>query len=728
MLLKTSHLVSEFTEERGKMMIKYFNESRTFLINTQNSTYAFCVNDDNTVTNLHWGARVDYDIDMPKAEEIRETCEWNDSPHVKRGEFCAWGGRFYQEPCLKVTFSGGVRDCMLIYDSHKISESADELVITLKDKVYPLYVDLFYKIYDGLDLIDKHSVIRNCGEESFTVESAMSGGMYLPWSDDYMLTVMGSAWAREYDIRREKMSYGRTVLDSRTLYSNSSNFPYFAIDKGDATEEIGEIWFGTLQWCGNYKMTIEKLRNNPVKICGGLNDFDFAYPLKKGESLDTPIFTIGYTKNGFGATSRMFHDLQKKYIAPRNYAYEPLPVVYNAWGAFEFKIDAEKVMGLIDKAAYIGAELFLIDDGWFGTRDDETSGLGDWYPNKEKFPDGLTPIIKKCNDKGMKFGIWLEPEMVSPKSELYKAHPDWVFSFKTRDREEMRSQLTLNLAKPDVKEFIINTIDKLLAENNIEFIKWDSNRFLSQPGWEDVPIEEQRKYHYLYTKALYDIFAFINEKYPNVIVENCASGGMRADLSFSRYCSRINRSDNQDPRDAILLHEGFTYVNRSKSAGGGCHISRHGRGAGINGRTVPLSYMAHVGMLGSLAVGFDLRALSDEETEEIKGYIALHKKLRNTVQNGDMYRLVSPRKHNYAVYSFVSEDKSEVVTFCYGLNLSFAERVGNIRLKGLDDDAVYVSDDGETHTGRGLMNFGIPISLKGDFDSKIYHFKKNTQN
>lgn len=709
-------------------MIKYFNESRTFLINTPNSTYAFCVNEDNTITNLHWGARVDYDFDMPKAEEIRETCEWNDSPHVKRGEFCAWGGRFYQEPCLKVTFSGGVRDCMLIYDSHKISESADELVITLKDKVYPLYVDLFYKIYDGLDLIDKHSVIRNCGEESFTVESAMSGGMYLPWSDDYMLTVMGSAWAREYDIRREKMSYGRTVLDSRTLYSNSSNFPYFAIDKGDATEEIGEIWFGTLQWCGNYKMTIEKLRNNPVKICGGLNDFDFAYPLKKGESLDTPIFTIGYTKNGFGAASRMFHDLQKKYIAPRNYAYEPLPVVYNAWGAFEFKIDAERVMGLIDKAAYIGAELFLIDDGWFGTRDDETSGLGDWYPNKEKFPDGLTPIIKKCNDKGMKFGIWLEPEMVSPKSELYKAHPDWVFSFKTRDREEMRSQLTLNLAKPEVKEFIINTIDKLLAENNIEFIKWDSNRFLSQPGWEDVPIEEQRKYHYLYTKALYDIFAFINEKYPNVIVENCASGGMRADLSFSRYCSRINRSDNQDPRDAILLHEGFTYVNRSKSAGGGCHISRHGRGAGINGRTVPLSYMAHVGMLGSLAVGFDLRALSDEETEEIKGYIALHKKLRNTVQNGDMYRLVSPRKHNYAVYSFVSEDKSEVVTFCYGLNLSFAERVGNIRLKGLDEDAVYVSDDGETHTGRGLMNLGIPISLKGDFDSKIYHFKKNTQN
>lgn len=705
-------------------MIKYFEESKTFLINTENSTYAFCVNEDNTVTNLHWGARVDYDFDLPSGEEMRRTCEWCDSPAVKRGEFCAWGGRFYQEPCLKVTFADGVRDCILRYASHKISETGDELTLTLKDKVYPLYVDLIYKIYNGLDLIDKHSVIRNCGEESFVVESAMSGGMYLPQSDDYMLTVMGSAMMKEYDLKREKMSYGRTVLDSRTLYSNSNNFPYFAIDKGNAGEENGEVWFAALQWCGNYKITIEKLRNNPVKICGGLNDFDFEYPLKKGESLDTPVFTIGYTENGFGAASRMFHDLQKKYIAPRNYAYEPLPVLYNAWAAFEFKIDAQKVMGLIDKAAYIGAELFLIDDGWFGTRNDDTSGLGDWYPNKEKFPDGLAPIIKKCNERGMKFGLWLEPEMVSPNSELYKLHPDWVFSFKTRDREEYRNQLTLNIAKPEVKKFIIDTIDRLLSENNIEFIKWDSNRFLSRPGWESEPISEQRKYHYLYTKALYEIFAFINEKYPNVIIENCASGGMRADLSFANYCSRINRSDNQDPRDEILLHEGFTYVNRSKSAGGGSHISRHGRGAGPNGRTVPLRYMAHVAMLGSLAVGLDLRMLPDEEIEEIKGYIALHKELRNTVQNGDMYRLASPRENDYAIYSFVSEDKSEVVTFCYGLNLSFAERVGNVRLNGLDAEAIYISDDGEKRSGRGLMSFGIPVELRGDFDSRIYRFKK----
>lgn len=705
------------------MSIKYFENDRVFTVNTENSTYAFCINDDNSITNLHWGAKVDNAFDLMTVDEVREPCEWKDSDYVKRGEFTAWGGKFFDEPCLKVTFGDGVRDCKLGYVGHKLSNDGLELVLTVKDVYYNFYVDLYYKVYPGLDLIDKKCVIRNEEDTPVTIEAAMSGSLYLP-KNEYMLTVMGSAWAREYDLKREKLSYGKTVIESRTLYSNSNYLPYFALDKGNATEESGEVWFGTLQWAGNYKMTIEYVRNNPVRIVGGLNDFDFSYPLKKGEVLETPVFTVGFTQGGFGTASRMFHNLQKKYIAPRKYAYEPLPVVYNAWAAFEFKIDAEKLMGLVDKAAYIGAELFLVDDGWFGSRDDESSGLGDWYPNKEKFPDGLTPIIEKCNKQGMKFGLWIEPEMVSPNSELYKAHPDWVFSFKTRERELSRSQLTLNIAKPEVKEFIINTFDKLLSENNIEFIKWDSNRFLSQPGWESEPIEKQKTYHYEYIKSLYEIFAFINEKYPDVILENCAQGGMRADLSLAHYCSRINRSDNQDARDMVFLHEGFTYIHRTKSAGGGAHISRASRGFGVNGRTLPIKFMAHVAMLGSLAVGFDLRALPDEEIEEIKEYVALHKKYRNTVQNGDMYRLVSPRNNDYAVYSFVSEDKSEVVVIVLGLNLSFEKKIGSIQLRGLDEDMLYISDDGVKKTGKGLMNAGIHLSLKGDYDCKIIHFVK----
>lgn len=705
------------------MAIRFFEGNKTFLINTLNSSYAFCVNEDKSVTNLYWGARVDNEFDLPVVSQIKGCCEWSDSDETKRNEFVAWGHRFYGEPCLKVTYSDGVRDCELIYDRHEIFENGNELIITVKDKYYPLYVDLHYKIYDGLDLIDKWSVVRNKSDETVVVDAAMSGIMYLPRREDYMLTVMGSTMQREYDIKREALSYGKAVLESRTLYSNSSYYPYFAIDQGNAEEESGEVWFGTLQWCGNYKMTIEFERVNPLKITAGLNDFDFSYPLGKDEFIKTPVFTVGYTQKGFGSASRMFHDLQKKYIAPRKYAYEPLPVVYNAWAAFEFKIDAQKIMGLTEKAAEIGAELFVIDDGWFGTRDDDTSGLGDWYPNKEKFPDGLKPIIEKCNSLGMKFGLWIEPEMVSPNSELYKKHPDWVFSFKTRERETYRNQLTLNIAKPEVKEFIINTLDRVLSENNIEYLKWDSNRFLSQPGWESEPKERQQMYHYLYTKALYEIFEFLNEKYPNVLVENCASGGMRADLSLAHFCSRMNRSDNQDPRDELFLHEGFTYVNRSKSAGGGAHISRHGRGFALNGRTVPLKFMAQVAMLGSMAVGFDLRTLPDEEIEEIKGYVALHKKYRNTVQNGDMYRLVSPRKNDYAVYSYVSEDKNEVLVFAYGLNFSFG-RSQNIKLQGLEEDAIYISDEGKKMSGRGLMNVGIPILLRGDYDSKIIHFAR----
>lgn len=694
-----------------------------FLITTENMTYAFSKNADNTLTNLHWGGRITDTFDLPEAAEIRGLSDYDlESDEHKRGEYLAWGKRLFREPCLKAEFSDGVRDCELRYFSHSISEDSTELTVTLRDSVYPLAVHLHYKIYAGLDLIDRYAVFENLGKDKIKIENAMSGCVYLPDCGKYNITLMGSSWAREYDLERKPLSYGKLTVESRTLYSDSSYYPYFALDSGNAAENVGEVWFGTLQWCGNYKMCIENKRSSPVYITAGLNDFDFAYILSENESLTTPVFTYGYTKKGFGAASRMFHDLQKIYIAPRKYAYEPLPVVYNAWAAFEMDIDAPKLMALADKAAYIGAELFVVDDGWFGTREDTSSGLGDWYPNKKKFPNGLGELIKKVNSLGMKFGLWIEPEMVNPTSELYKKHPDWIFSFPTREPELQREQLMLNIAKPEVKEYIIDVLDKLLSENNIEYLKWDSNRFLGQPGWENAEKERQREYHYRYTRAIYDIFAFINEKYPNVIVENCAAGGMRSDLSLAHYCSRINRSDNQDPRDEILLHEGFTYVNRSKSAGGGGHVSKSP--AGINGRYTPLKFRAYAAMLGSFAVGYDLMHIPENELEDIKKYIQLHKQYRDIVQNGDMYRLVSAREDDFAAYEYVSADKKRAVVFVFGINLSFAREIPYIRLCGLEDDFVYTIDGKKKMSGRGLSETGLFFKLHGDYDCAAVYIEK----
>ncbi len=706
------------------MSICFSEQSKTFLIHTESSSYAFCLNSDGSMTNLHWGAPVQNDFDLPDPAYLRSYSLVLDSEPSKRGEFCPWGNKFFAEPCLKVTHADGVRDSELVYRSHTLSSDENELTVTLRDRFYPLEVDLHYKTYSGLDLIDKWSVIRNVGSESIFIESAMSGSVYLPDCRKFRLTLLGSAPNREYDLRREWLNYGKTVIESRTLYSNSNYLPYFALDEGTADEEHGEIWFGTLRWCGNYKIAIESMREHPIRIVAGLNDFDFRYPLDAGSIFATPVFTIGYTSHGFGSASRMFHRFQKDYFAPRSFRHTPLPVLYNAWAAFEFKIDAQKLMELTTLAASIGTELFVIDDGWFGSRDDDTSGLGDWYPNPKKFPHGLTPIIEKCKSLGMHFGLWIEPEMVNPDSDLYRAHPDWVFHFPTRERETQRNQLMLNLAKPEVKAYILETLDRLLTEHDIFYLKWDSNRFLSQPGWSDAPAGMEQAYHYLYTQAVYEIFAHLRDKYPHVLLENCASGGMRADLSMAEYASRINRSDNQDPRDVLYLHEGFTYLNRPKLAGGGSQISRQSTGYGMNGRHVPLSFTAHMAMLGSMSIGFDLRTLTQEELEAIRGYVAEHKQYRETVQNGDLYRLASPREHSYAIYSYVSEKQDDVLVFAFGLNLSFGERLPLIRLAGLHPQAVYVDQSGKRYSGQGLMNIGIPITLRGDYDSVIFHFKQ----
>lgn len=708
------------------MPILYDASTRTFSIHTARATYAFGISPDGGVNHLYWGEYLPRAADLPVwAELSRLASRPKETDCQRRSEFAAWGNVFYQEPCLKVTFADGVRDCELRYDSHEISADGNELTVTMKDRCYPLYAELRYRIYEGLDLIDRRAVIRNAdGERAVTVEQAASGSVYLADRTDWMLTVMDSAWSREYQRKRAPLRTGKLVLESRTLDSNSNFYPYFALDRGDGREESGEVWFGTLQWCCNWKLCVESDSSRPLRVTAGLNDFDFSLSLAPGESMDTPVFTVGYSREGFGGAARNFHELQRLYIAPREFASKPLPVVYNAWAAMEFDITEEKLLALADKAHYIGAELFVVDDGWFGHRNDDHSSLGDWFPSPEKFPHGLRPLTDKCHALGMKFGLWVEPEMISVDSELYKAHPDWCFHFPTREREEMRHQLMLNMARPECRDYAIACLDRLIGDG-VDYFKWDSNRFLSQAGWPDAPAEAQRGYAYRYAKAIYEIFRHVNEKFPHVIVENCAAGGMRADLSLAHYCSRINRSDNQDPRDELLLHDGFTLVNRSKSAGGACHVSKSP--SGINGRYTPLRFRAHVAMLGSFAVGYDLFSIPQSELDEIRGYVAQHKRSRDTVQNGLMYRLASPWEHNYAVWSFVSQDRSEAYVFAYGLNLSFAEDLPYIRCKGLEPDALYEVNGERILSGRGLMQVGLAVTLRGDYDSKIFRLEKITE-
>lgn len=374
---------------------------------------------------------------------------------------------------------------------------------------------------------------------------------------------------------------------------------------------------------------------------------------------------------------------------------------------------------------------------WYGNSTTIDCDLGDWVVNKTKFPNGLQPLIKKVNDLGMKFGLWIEPEMVAKTSNLYKQHPDWIFGYKEYPQyENWHGRYILNLAKNEVADYIFDVIDKLLQKYNIEYLKWDSNRYMCQVGNDGNDVTGTNEAWYLYFKNLYGIFERINKKYPDIIIENCASGGLRANMSLAKYCSRINRSDNQDPRDALILHHGFSFIMNPKLAGGGGHISRVPNG--INGRCAPLRYRAHKGMLGSLAIGYDLRKASEDEINQISYYVAQFKQIRDLVQLGDFYTIQAPENGEYCVYQYVSKDKKRSVLFVFGINLSFRKFLPNIKTLGLSDDKVYnikhlkATDQPEElifkpMSGNGLKNIGLRVNLEGDYDSRLFLIQENNE-
>lgn len=709
------------------MSIKFCNNR--FVIETKNTSYVIVLREanflgtDETVTAVcqgYWGEK------LLNPEEIPDDyyCFGGNCGYLERGlnaqEYPAYGGKYFENECLKVKLQDGVRDLRLSYKSHKISEAKDLLTITLKDIYYPFEVDLNYKIYEGLDLIDRNTTIRNLAEDKVLLETMYSASWICPYDKDLTLTYMSSAWAEEYNVIKQPLNQSAVLLESRAGVSNATAYPYFAIDK-NATEDSGKVWFGALQYCGNWQIKAGRDRNGLPQIVGGISDFNTTYSLDGGEEFTTPVFTGGFVNNGFGESKRQFHEYIRK-NSKSVWTDKVMPVLYNAWATFAFDLDEEMLMAQAERASKIGVEMFLIDDGWFKDRNDEKTGLGDWEVDKNKFPNGLTPVINKVNELGMIFGLWIEPEMVSEESELYKAHPDWILRYPTRQPVKKRFQYVLNMGREDVYEFTVNWIDKLLSENNIGYLKWDMNRYLSEVNWSFETNSADDEVYIKYVRNIYRILDHINEKFPDVLIENCASGGLRADLSMAKWCARINRSDNQDCIDALKLHEGYTFVNLTKAAGGGCHLHHPGT-VSLTKRKETMKRMAYTAMMGSFSVGYDLRKLSEEETEKLAQYIKLHKQLRETVQLGDMYLLRSVYDSNTpaVIYQFVSKDKEKSVVFVYNNNKGFLGWLDAIKLKGLKADKKYkitlkgVEDkeiDFPEISGDTLMKMGLSFKIE----------------
>ncbi len=698
--------------------VRYLPAKKLWILETQRTTYALGVNQKNELQNVYWGGRITRDDDVPAAR-LPGSFAFESPEGIQNEEYPAWGGMRYAEPCVKITQANGNRDVVLNYVSHQIN--GEDLRITVKDIQTDLMVDLEYRVYPANDVIRKRAVIRNQTAENAVVESAQSGVWYMPPGDGYRLSYLAGRWAGETQLHREPLGPGKKILESRRGETSNQANPWFAVDEqGKASEELGRVWFGALGWSGNWKIVVEQTPQQQLRVTGGFNDFDFGYLLKPRESLATAEFYAGYTDQGFGEASRIMHRFEREQILPDRAQPKLRPVLYNSWEATLFAVNEKGQTELAEKAAKIGVELFVMDDGWFGARKDDHAGLGDWVVNKEKFPNGLGGLIKTVNGLGMKFGLWVEPEMVNPNSDLFRAHPDWAIQMTGRPRTEGRNQLILNMARNDVKEHIFNLLDRLLAENHIEFLKWDMNRHITEPGWVEAPVAEQKQIYVKYVRNVYEIIDRLRAKHPGVEIESCSGGGGRVDLGILQRVDQVWTSDNTEAFDRLRIQEGFSMAYTPKVM-----MAWVTDVPNMNGRSVSLKYRLLSAMQGSVGIGANLNHWKDEDFQLAKTYVEHYKKIRGMVQTGNLYRLASPREGEVTANEYVSLDGKQAALFVFRQSQQMRRELPPLTLRGLDPKAVYrvtMVDDKvvgrpQVLSGSYLMNRGLTFRLTGDFDS-----------
>ena len=709
--------------------ILYDETAHTFRMDGAGVSYAFGVNQNGEVQTLYWGRRLQPADPIVPASADRGTSSFDLPVNATPQEFTGWGGGLIVVPDLKISFPDGNRDLVLHYASHTIRDNT--LTVRLKDIGRDVFVDLIYRMDEGTGVLARRARIENRTKLPFTIEQVFAATWNLVPSNGYQLHYLTGRWAGEWNLQQVPLHPGKIVLESRRGSTGDEVNPWFAIERsGQPDQDVGDVWFGALGWSGSWQINVETDWQNRVRITGGYTPFDFSYVLAPGESLETPEFYGGYSHEGVGGASRLLHRLELDSIVPQAPHRRLRPILYNSWEATGFDVNEIGQEALAEKAASIGVERFVMDDGWFGQRKDDHAGLGDWYVNPQKFPRGLKPLIDKVHALGMDFGLWAEPEMVNPDSDLYRRHPDWVLNFTDRPRTQGRNQLVLNLAREDVKAHVYGFLDRLLSENDIAFLKWDYNRNWSEPGWPTALPEMQKEVYVKYVQNLYNILAELRRRHPHVEIESCSGGGARVDLGILRLTDEVWPSDNTDPFDRLSIQDGFTYAYAPGVMMAWVTDSPNW----MNGRFTSLEYRFLSSMQGSLGIGANLNRWTPEDFATAKRLIAEYKAVRATVQEGALYRLVSPvGGSEYSATESVARDGHEAAVFAFLHSSQKGQPYPRLFLRGLDREAMYslhVKEgklaDGtvERASGDYWMHHGVSVSLRGDFEAAFFTLER----
>ena len=595
------------------------------------------------------------------------------------------------------------------------------LKLTLRDDLTGLVAELLYTAFDDCAAVARSARLVNTGEKPLTITKAMSFCLDLPDSDYDLLTLHG-AWSRERGLYRRPLVPGEQGTSTRSGASSLQTSPFMAFARPGTTERMGEVIGLALVYSGNFAATAAVGQFGTTRALIGVNDRDFRWRLEPGEAFQCPEAVMVYSESGLGGMSREFHRLWNRHLLPQRWVSRRRPVLLNSWEAAYFDIDEDKLVSIAGDAKALGAELFVVDDGWFGHRDDDHSSLGDWYAHPRKLPNGLKRLGECVREQGVELGIWMEPEMISPDSDLCRAHPEWAMGIPGRAPVEYRHQLILDMGREDVQRFVIDAVSDTLRESGATYLKWDMNRNFSNIGSAALPPERQGEVAHRYILGLYRVMDALVEAFPDVLFEGCASGGGRYDAGMLYYVPQFWCSDNTDTVSRLTIQYGTTLVFPPSTMGS--HVSAVPNHQ--TGRVTPLVARSATAMAGQFGYELDPRKLSDVEREIVRLQIEYAVATADTRMNGALYRLSNPAVDNDAAWLAVAADGREAVFTAVRQRALSNSLPPLIRLAGLDPEATYAVDEtGERFTGAELMAVGLCCPFEpGDAAALMYTLRR----
>jgi len=731
------------------MAITYIKELNAFKLDTPDSTYAFRVSPTGFLLHLYYGAYVpDTDlaylgkmIGVSSTSALVPSDEENglslDTAYL---EYPCEGAGDMRISALSVRGANGCNATDIRYSSHRIysgkpaipglpatyvnsDTEADTLEITAIDSLTGAEVTLFYTVFTGLNAITRSVKVKNTSDLPFDIERIHSAALDIHGSDFEMVHLQGR-WAKERTRVKRHLDFGLYGVHSKRGTSSHHNNPFIALGRDGYTEESGEVYGFSLVYSSNFSAEVEVDFLSTTRVLMGINPDTFGWRLEPGEEFYSPEAVMVYSRNGMGGMSRTYHKLYRNNLCRGEWKTKKRPVLINNWEATYFNFDDDKLVSLAKDASELGIEMLVMDDGWFGTRNNDRSALGDWKVNEAKLKGGLNPLVERINALGVKFGIWFEPEMISPDSDLYRAHPDWCIHIDGRDKSVGRWQYVLDMTRKDVRDNIFDQMHTILSSANIEYVKWDFNRNITEAGSVLLPPERQKEFFHRYVLGVYELLERLITAFPKLLIEGCAGGGGRFDPGMLYYCPQIWTSDDTDAMERLEIQYGTSMVYPLSSMS--AHVSAVPNHQ--TKRVTSFETRGNVAFTGSFGYELDLNKLTDAERELVKAQVASYHKYYDLVADGDYYRLIDPTDAKATVFCdaawmSVSADKSEaMVTYVVMRTQPTLQRY--LRLAGLDPDRIYVDTaDGHRYSGALLMNAGLNISKNYiDGESRVWHF------